>query len=294
MPLSGSFTALVTLFAADGEVDLDAVRSHVVRIADAGGDGVLVCGSSGEFPALDESERMAVCEAAIEAAAGRLTVGVHVGTPATRSTLRLARHAVAAGAAALAAVTPYYLRTDGPGLASYHEAIKAIAPELPLLAYSISRLTGYDHPVDVLADLAARGVLQGVKESGDELGRLIAIREACGDAFVILAGAPLLQAAVLAHGADGSILGIANVAPAECARVQRLAEAGDHAGAAALVRRLRPVAAALGVGTPMAALKAAMAERFGTSPAVRAPRHELTTDERKRLRAVLVAADLVA
>jgi 4-hydroxy-tetrahydrodipicolinate synthase len=291
---TGSFVALVTLFDDDGEVDLAATRAHVERVVAAGSDGVLVCGSTGEFPALDEDERMAVAEAAIAQAGGRIAVGVHVGTPATRSTARLARHAAAAGADALAAVTPYYLKTDGAGLASHLEAVKEAAPDVPLLAYSIGRLAGYEHPVDVLGDLAARGVLQGVKESGDDLGRLVAIREACGPGFAIFAGSPHLQAACLAHGASGSILGLANAAPAECARVARLAEAGDHGAAAALAARLRPAAAAAALGSAPAGVKALCALRFGTSPHPRAPRHALSPAERERALAGLRAAGLDA
>src|SRR5689334_15557017 len=119
---TGSFAALITLFDGDGEVDLAATRAHVERLVAAAPAGALVCGSTGEFPALDEHERMALAEAAIAQADGRIAVGVHVGTPATRSTVRLARHAAAAGADAIAAVTPFYLKTDGPGLAQHLEA----------------------------------------------------------------------------------------------------------------------------------------------------------------------------
>lgn len=282
---TGAFTALVTLFDDAGEVDHAAVAAHVLRVAEAGQDGILVCGTSAEFSLLDESERMAVTETAIEAAAGRIGVIVHVGAPSTRASVRLARHAAAAGADALAAVTPYYLKTDGAGLRSHLEAIREAAPDRPLAAYSIGRVAGYEHPVDVLADLAARDVLHAVKESGDDLGRLLDIKAACSDRFAVFAGSPSLQAAVYPHGLEGAILGLANAAPGECAEVARLARAGDHAAAGALTARLRPLAAALAVGTPLAALKEAMAVRFGTSPAVRAPGHRLGDAERAAIAA---------
>jgi dihydrodipicolinate synthase/N-acetylneuraminate lyase len=292
--VSGSFAALVTLFSADGEVDVAETRAHVDRLAEAGCDGVLVCGTSSEFPALDEHERVVIAEAAIDAAAGRMTVAVHVGSPSTRMTRRLARAAVAAGADMLAAVTPYYLRTDTDGLRAYLEAIRGVAPDTPLLAYSIAKMTGYEYPVDLLAELAAGDVVQGVKESGEELGRLIALRQACGERFVIFAGSPHLQAACFAHSADGAILGIANVAPAECLTVARLAASGDHGGAAMIVQRLAPLAGVLAVGTPLAALKEAMTQRFGTSPVVRAPRHRLDEPQRARVRDALAASGLSA
>ncbi len=279
---TGAFTALITPFDASGEVDHLALAAHVERVITAGQDGILVCGSTSEFPALDERERVAITETCVAAATGRVAVVVHVGTPSTRESVRLARHAVVAGADAVAAVTPYYLGTDEEGLASYLIDINAAAPSVPLFAYSIGKLTGFEFGVATLADLAERGVVAGVKESGEDLGRLLDIRQACGPAFAVFAGSPNLQAAAFAHGLAGSMLGIANVVPEECARIARLAEAGDHAAAAALTVALRPLAVALSVGTPMAALKYAVALRFGLAHAApRAPRHELTADERR-------------
>jgi len=108
----GAYAALPTFLDADEALDLTAIREHVARLADAGLDGILACGSTGEFVALDEDERIAVAEAALEAGAGRLSVGVQVGSSSTRQSVRLARHAAAAGADAIACVTPYYLKTD--------------------------------------------------------------------------------------------------------------------------------------------------------------------------------------
>ncbi len=120
-----------------------------------------------------------------------------------------------------------------------HEA----APELPLLAYSIPRLTGYAYGVETLAELADEGVVHGVKESSDEIARLLHLRDACGPDFAIFAGSPTLMAAAHAHGMAGTITGLAAVAPAECAEVLRLAprrERGARAAPAPRGHRLQP------------------------------------------------------
>jgi 4-hydroxy-tetrahydrodipicolinate synthase len=292
--ISGAFAALPTFFDADDAVDAAAIAGHVRRLADTGLDGVLACGSTGEFVALDEDERMAVAEAALEGAAGRIAVAVQVGTSATRQSVRLARHAAAAGADAIACVTPYYLRADDEGLGAHLRAVREAAPALPLLAYSIPRLTGYAYGVETLAALAAEDVVHGVKESSDEMGRLHALRESCGEAFAIFVGSPALQAAALAQGFAGSITGLGAVAPEACAEVQRLGLAGDHGAASALVQRLRPAAAACGLGMPPAGVKAGASLRFGTPPAVRAPRRALGPLELERAAALLAAAGLAA
>jgi 4-hydroxy-tetrahydrodipicolinate synthase len=284
----GAYAALPTFLDADEAVDLTAIRDHVARLADAGLDGILACGSTGEFVALDEDERMAVAEMAVEAGAGRLSVGVQVGSSSTRQSVRLARHAAAAGAEAIACVTPYYLKTDETGLADHLRAVHEAAPELPLLAYSIPRLTGYAYGVETLAELADEGVVHGVKESSDEIARLLHLRDACGPDFAIFAGSPTLMAAAHAHGMAGTITGLAAVAPAECAEVLQL----PPVESAALVQRLRPAAIACSLGHPPAGVKACAALRFDTPPAVRAPRHVLTEAEHARAASLLQAAGL--
>jgi 4-hydroxy-tetrahydrodipicolinate synthase len=291
---AGAYAALPSFLDDDEELDLGAIRRHVERLAAAGLDGVLACGSTGEFAALEEHERMAVAEAALEAGGGRLRVAVQVGTPFTRASVRLARHAAAAGADAIACVTPYYLRADDAGLSAHLRAVKDAAPELPLLAYSIPRLAGYAHPVEVLAELAAEGVVQGVKESSDEIGRLLRLRELCGDEFAVMVGSPALMAAAVLHGLAGSITGLAAVAPAACAQVHRLAERGDAAEAAALVQRLRPAAEACGLGMPPEGVKACSSLLHETPRSLRAPRRPLAGAALERAAELLRRAGLRA
>jgi 4-hydroxy-tetrahydrodipicolinate synthase len=291
---AGALAALPTFLDADGAVDAGAIRGHVERLAAAGLDGVLACGSTGEFAALEEAERMAVAEAAIAGAAGRVAVAVQVGTPATAASVRLARHAAAAGADAIACVTPYYHRADDAGLADHLRAVKQAAPGLPLLAYSIPRLTGYAYGVELLGTLAAEGVVQGVKESSDEVGRLLQLREACGPEFAVLVGSPTLIATSPLHGLAGSITAFASVAPAECARVHRLAAEGDAASAAALLQRLLPAIRASALGMPPAGVKACCSLLHGTPAGLRAPRRALAGAELERVREGLAGAGLLA
>jgi dihydrodipicolinate synthase/N-acetylneuraminate lyase len=290
----GLYAALPTFLHPDETLDLAAYAAHVVRLAEAGVDGVLVAGSSGEFPALDEAERRLLAETAVQAADRRLAVAVHVGAGSTAATLCLARHAAAAGADALAVVTPFYLRTDDAGLRDLLTSVKEAAPDRPLLAYSMPRLAGSEFPVALVAELASAGVLAGVKESGESLSRMLLLRERCGPDFAVLTGAPALHAAALAHGLDGAILGVVNAAPVEWAELARRAGQGDLRGAAELGTRLAPVAAACGLGTFPAGLKAIVAERFGTPATVRRPRRPLDEGEVGTMREALRRAGLGA
>ena len=103
-PAAVVFAAVPTLFSSDGELDLKANRvlyKHVAGLL----DGLFVAGTTGEFPALDDSERLSLIELAL-AEAGPDRVIAHVGAPDARHASRLAQAAAALGAGRIAAITP--------------------------------------------------------------------------------------------------------------------------------------------------------------------------------------------
>ena len=90
------FSAVPTLFGADGELDPDANRALYKLVAGLV-DGLFVAGTTGEFPALEDSERLSLFELAL-AEAGPDRVIAHVGAPDARHASRLAQAAAALGA----------------------------------------------------------------------------------------------------------------------------------------------------------------------------------------------------
>lgn len=280
----GVLAAVPTFFSDDGEsLDLGALRAHLAALADAGVCGVLVCGSTGEFPVLSLEERMALAEAAVAAVGDRMAVLVHAGTPSTRDSVRLARHAASSGAQGAAAITPYYLPVDGAAMALHLRRVKESIGDLPLLAYSFPARAGTEYPLDVLAELAGEGVLSGVKESGGEMRRLLDVRAACGPDFRVYAGAVELLPAAVAAGMDGGILALANAAPGELVAVYRHAASGELQAAEAGIAALAGIREAAALGLMPAGLKAVLAERYGLPAAVRAPRQPLDAAQKARV-----------
>ncbi len=287
----GVFAAVPTFFHDDESLDLDAFAAHLRRLAGTGLCGVLVCGSTGEFPALDSGERMDVAAAAVAALRGTpLQVVIHAGAASTRDTVALARHAVSIGAHGVAAITPYYLPVDAAALALHLRRVKDAVGSLPLLAYSFPARAAVAYPVEVLSALAADGVVSGVKESGPDLRRLLDIRQRCGDSFRVYAGAAELLAAATAHGMDGGVLALANAAPGELSQVHACACDGDMPGAVAIFERLRGVGEAASIGLMPAGLKAVLAVQHGAPAAVRGPRMALDAAQLSRVAALLESA----
>jgi 4-hydroxy-tetrahydrodipicolinate synthase len=106
--LHGVLTALATPFAPDGQIDTSALRRLVDRNIDGGVQGVVACGSTGEFAAMSGTERRLVVETVIDQAAGRVPVVAQTGAMSTAEAIDLTRHAQAAGASVAMVVAPYY------------------------------------------------------------------------------------------------------------------------------------------------------------------------------------------
>jgi len=285
---SGVLAAVPTFFRDDESLELPPLRSHLSRLAEAGVRGVLVCGSTGEFPVLSVDERMAVADFVVsQAAALGISVLVHAGAASTRESVQLARHAVSMGAHGVAAITPYYLPVDGAAMAVHLRRIKEAIGDVPLLAYSFPARAGTEYPLEVLSTLAGDGVLSGVKESGGDLQRLLDVRARCGPSFRVYAGAVELLPAAVARGMDGGILALANAAPAELVRAYDLADAGELDAAEAVIAGLAGVREAASLGLMPAGLKAVLAALHGLPAASRTPRLPLTPAELARLTELL-------
>ena len=156
--------AVPTLFSAEGELDRDANRALYKLIAGLL-DGLLVAGTTGEFPALEDAERLWLVEQAL-AEAGPDRVIAHIGAPDARHAARLARAAVALGAGRIAAITPYYLPARPDELVAHYRRVREAAPGAELYAYIFPERTGLRVPAPLLAEVAEAAGLAGAKISG--------------------------------------------------------------------------------------------------------------------------------
>ena len=202
------YAALLTPLAPDGGVHEAALRAHCRSLVAADVDGVLVAGTTGEGPLLDDDEVVR----AVSALAGETRVLAHVGRPSTAATVALAKRALDAGADELSVVVPYYYELgDEQVLRHFSTVVEAVSP---VLAYVIPARTVNDASAALLARLAEAGVA-GVKDSTKSLERheeyLDVARGRAG--FRVYMGSDALAAEALERGATGLISAVANARP---------------------------------------------------------------------------------
>ena len=174
--LEGSLVALVTPFR-HGHVDGDALSALCERQVQRGSAGLVVCGSTGEAPALLPDEHMRVVSIAAEAVAGRVPVIAGCGAPSTDAAVALARVTVRSGADALMCAPPPYVRPTQDGIAAHVRAV-ADAAGSPVILYDVPGRTGVAVTDGTVARLHGRGLICGLKDAAGDLSRPVRLRAA--------------------------------------------------------------------------------------------------------------------
>jgi 4-hydroxy-tetrahydrodipicolinate synthase len=223
------FSAIPTLFSSDGEVDLDGNRALCKRVAGLL-DGLFVAGTTGEFPALDDAERLSLIELAL-AEAGPDRVIAHVGAPDARHAARLASAAAALGATRLAAITPYYLPARPDEVGDHYRRIRDAVPDRELYAYIFPERTGLRVPPPVFAAVASAAELAGAKLSGSAATDLAGY-VAAAPGRRMFSGDDSNPAATVRAGGAGLISGRSGAYPEVYAALVAALRAGDEEAAA--------------------------------------------------------------
>ncbi len=229
--LQGAFTALVSPFTPDGELDETTFRELVRWQVLAGIDGLVPCGTTGEAPTLTQPERERLIGLTVETVAerasrDRVTVVAGTGTNDTAATIRATRRAAALGADAALVVAPYYNRPDQRMLEAHFRAV-ADEGDLPVVVYNVPSRTGTNVEAATFLRLAEHPRIVAVKEASGNLEQIATIcRERPRD-VAVLAGDDAWTLAVLAMGGDGVVSVASNEIPAEMASLWAAARAGD-------------------------------------------------------------------
>jgi 4-hydroxy-tetrahydrodipicolinate synthase len=287
--LSGTYTAIVTPFTRDNRVDYDRFGLLIDRQIQAGVDGIVPVGTTGESPALDYDEHKQVIHFCVQACKGRMKVVAGTGANSTSEALELTRDALAAGADATLQVTPYYNRPNQEGLYRHFSAVADVG--LPVVLYNVPSRTGREIAVETIARLAGHPRVVAVKEASGSVERVNQIRNACS--MTILSGDDSLTFPMMALGAAGVISVASNVAPAAVVEMVRLARSGQWDAARTLHFSLYPLFRDLFVDTNPIPVKAALAMMRQIEEVYRLPLSELSEAHRAQLRRTLVAQGLV-
>jgi 4-hydroxy-tetrahydrodipicolinate synthase len=283
---------IVTPFDADGDVDTDALADHVDALVEAGLDGVVPCGTTGEFASLTDAERRTVVETVVDAADGRVPVVAGAADTSVAEVRERLDTVDAAGADAALVTLPYYHNSTAPaGQRAFLDAVADDAP-LPIYLYDIPSTVGEPIDPDVLAAVAERDSIVGLKDTSGDVSAVDTAVDRTPDEFTVFQGVDALLYPSASLGVDGGIHALSQAVPEVFVALGEAIRDGDDERALTLHRRaVRPLFARCGDHGFAPATKVAAAHRgFIPDPAVRPPLTLPDEGAREAIRADVDAA----
>lgn len=221
----GIFPALVTPFTADDRIDEETFR-ELIRFVLPHVDGVVPCGTTGEFSSLTLEEKKRTIAICIDEVGGQVPVLAGTGCQSTRETLDLTRWAKDAGATGALVVAPYFLKPAFNEVFDHYRQVNKIG--LPLVLYNIPQCAG-THFRWWTAEgmgLAFDNVI-GMKDSSGDIPFFMAALEKLRGTIGLFVGHDEVVGAALLAGADGAILASANLIPDIWQEIYQAAQRGD-------------------------------------------------------------------
>ncbi|UAB71221.1 4-hydroxy-tetrahydrodipicolinate synthase [Vibrio sp. SCSIO 43132] len=234
---SGSWVALLTPFNEEGEVDFESLKQLVEYHVDAGTDGIVAVGTTGESATLTIEEHVKVVNKAVEYANGRIPIVAGTGANATHESVTFSRLLQGSGIVGVLSVTPYYNKPTQEGLYQHYKAISE-ASDVPIILYNVPGRTAVDLQPQTVARLAELENIVAIKDATGDLERVAIHRELCGEDFILLSGDDSTGLEFCKLGGHGVISVTNNIAAADMAKMMHLAKDGEFEEAAQINLRL--------------------------------------------------------
>lgn len=280
-------TAMVTPFAADGELDLEAAASLARYLVDEQlNDALVINGTTGESPTTTDREKRALLETVIDAVGDRAQIIAGVGTFSTEHTLRLASDAAQAGADGLLVVTPYYSRPPQDALATHFRTV-ADATDLPVVLYDIPHRAGVPIETSTFVELAQHPQIVAVK---DAKGQPVTSSQVIAETNLsYYAGDDAITLPLMAVGGVGVIGTSTHFTGVATRQMIESFVAGDVEAALSTYQRLLPVFTGVFATQGVMLVKAGLNARGRRVGSVRAPLLDATTAQTSAFLALLDA-----
>ncbi len=218
MELKGCYTAIVTPFKKNLEVDYDGLRENIQFQIESNVNGIVPCGTTGEAATLSMEEHKKIIDVVVDECNGKIKVIAGTGSSSTREAIELTKHAKDAGADACLLITPYYNKPTQEGIYQHYKKISETI-DIPLILYNIKSRTGVNIEVDTILKLSEIKNIIGIKEASGDLNQISAIIHRLklmnNENFVLLSGDDTLTLPIMALGGKGVISVVSNIVPME-------------------------------------------------------------------------------
>jgi 4-hydroxy-tetrahydrodipicolinate synthase len=217
----GVYTALITPFMDNGEIDWNAYESLIIKQIKHGTQGIVVCGTTAETPTLTEAERKKLIKTAVNLANKQITVIAGTGSNCTKKTIEESEMALGLGCDALLVVVPYYNKPTPSGVLAHFKEI-ANNCSGPIILYNVPSRTITNLQPSTVAELCSHSNIVGIKDATGDMSVLTELRTTVlplKPSFTFLSGDDPTLFAFMNNGGHGVISVGSNVMPTTFSRI---------------------------------------------------------------------------
>lgn len=233
-PFKGAGVALITPFNDDFSIDYNALERLIEDQIASGIDYLVVLGTTGETPALSETEKKEIVRFVVNKNAGRLKIMLGLGSNNTMALIETIKNTDFEGIDAILSVTPYYNKPTQEGLFQHFKAVVEASP-VPVVLYNVPGRTGVNMEADTTLRIARLSEkIIGIKEACGDLSQFSRIVNEAPEYFKVISGDDGLTLPAIATGSIGVISVIANGLPDKLAQLTHFALDGNIPSASAL------------------------------------------------------------
>ena len=259
----GAGVAMVTPMKGSGEINYEALGALIDDQIANHTDAIIICGTTGEAPTLEDDEHLEAIRFTVDRAAGKIPVIAGTGSNNTAHAIMMSKEAQKLGADGCLLVAPYYNKATQNGLVQHFTAI-AGAIDIPCILYNVPSRTGLNMLPETVKALSKHPRIAAVKEASGNISQVAKIRQLCGEDLAVYSGCDDQTVPVLSLGGAGVISVASNVLPREMSGMCRLWFGGETEKAAEMQLKLLEIMNQLMIETnPIPAKAACAAMGFG-------------------------------
>ena len=280
----GSGVALVTPMKENGEINYDSLEKLIEAQIEGGTDALIVCGTSGEAPTLDDPEHLDAIRFSVEVTKGRIPVIAGTGSNNTAHAVMMSEESEKRGADGVLLVTPYYNKATQDGLYAHYRKI-ASATKLPCIIYNVPSRTGTNILPETMARLFKdQPNIPAIKEASGNISQVAKLMALTDGKLDVYSGNDDQIVPICSLGGIGVISVLANVAPKETHDMVMLCLEDKYEEARKLQLRALPLVEQLFIEVNPIPVKAALNMQGFEVGSPRLPLTELTDAHKKTLK----------
>jgi len=220
--MKGVYTALVTPFDEENKVCFEDLGRIIELQVEAGVEGVLVLGSTGEWTLVSQVERNQIIEFCLNKVSGRVKTMIGCSAFSTPESVNWTEHAKILGADCVMVTTPPYSRPSQEGIISHLKEINKVG--IPVVLYENAARTGSSFQPDTVVEIfKSCEQVCAIKDASGNLMTSMEYRLACPEITLFAAG-DSLTVPMIAIGAKGVLSVWANLFPLEILEIMQLME----------------------------------------------------------------------